>query len=140
MYVCMYVCMYIFMAALGLCSCAQAFSSCSEWMLLFVEVHRLLIVVASLVVELGLQARGLQQLWLAGSRAQAPQLRRTGLVALWHVGSSRTRARTRVPCIGKRILNHCATREAHKYKVLRRSYIFSLVPNSGPKPLVHPVF
>ena len=38
----------------------------------------------------------------------------TGLVALWHVGSSRTRARTRVPCIGRRILNHCATREALK--------------------------
>ena len=29
-----------------------------------------------------------------------------------HVGSSRTRARTLVPCIGRRILNHCATREA----------------------------
>ena len=27
------------------------------------------------------------------------------------MGSSRTRARTRVPCIGRRILNHCATRE-----------------------------
>ena len=35
----------------------------------------------------------------------------TGLVAPWHVGSSRTRARTRVPRIGRRILNHCATRE-----------------------------
>ena len=35
-----------------------------------------------------------------------------GLVAPWHVGSSRTRARTRVPCIGRRILNHSATREA----------------------------
>ena len=34
-----------------------------------------------------------------------------GLVALWHVGSSQTRARTRVPCIGKQTLNHCATRE-----------------------------
>ena len=34
-----------------------------------------------------------------------------GLVAPWHVGSSRTRARTHVPCIGRRILNHCATRE-----------------------------
>ena len=34
-----------------------------------------------------------------------------GLVAPRHVGSSRTRARTRVPCIGRRILNHCATRE-----------------------------
>ena len=37
---------------------------------------------------------------------------RTGLVAPRHVGSSQTRARTRVPCIGRRILNHCATREA----------------------------
>ena len=27
------------------------------------------------------------------------------------MGSSRTRARTHVPCIGRRILNHCATRE-----------------------------
>ena len=36
----------------------------------------------------------------------------TGLVALRHVGSSQTRARTRVPCIGRQILNHCATREA----------------------------
>ena len=35
-----------------------------------------------------------------------------GLVAPWHVGSSQTRARTRVPCIGRQILNHCATREA----------------------------
>ena len=34
-----------------------------------------------------------------------------GLAALRHVGSSRTRARTRVPCIGRRILNHCTTRE-----------------------------
>ena len=39
-------------------------------------------------------------------------LRHAGLVAPWHVGSSRTRARTCVPCIGRRILNHCATREA----------------------------
>ena len=36
---------------------------------------------------------------------------RAGLVAPRHVGSSRTRARTRVPCIGRWILNHCATRE-----------------------------
>ena len=32
---------------------AQAFSSCGEWGLLFVAVHRLLITVASLVVEHG---------------------------------------------------------------------------------------
>ena len=36
----------------------------------------------------------------------------TGLVALRHVGSSWARARTHVPCIGRQILNHCATREA----------------------------
>ena len=52
-----------------------------------------------------------QQLWLTGFRAQAQQLWRMGLVAPQHVGSSQTRAQTRVPCIGRRILNHCATRE-----------------------------
>ena len=51
-------------------------------------------------------------MWHAGSRVQAQQLWCMGLVALRHVGSSWTRARTHVPCIGTRILNHCATREA----------------------------
>ena len=41
-----------------------------------------------------------------------------GLVAPWHVGSSWTRARTHVPCIGRRIPNHCATREAHRWCIL----------------------
>ena len=68
-----------------------------------------------------------QQLWLVGSRAQVQQLWYTGLVAPWHVGSSRTRARTRVPCIGRRILNHCATREAPV------SVYFRFVPNGGIK-------
>ena len=36
----------------------------------------------------------------------------TGPAAPRHVGSSQTRARTRVPCIGRQILNHGATREA----------------------------
>ena len=52
-----------------------------------------------------------QQLWLAGSRAQARQLWRTGFAAPRHVGSSGTRARTRVPCIDRWMLNHYATRE-----------------------------
>ena len=47
----MYVFIYLFMAALGLCCCVRAFSSCSERGLLVVAVHGLLIVVASLVVE-----------------------------------------------------------------------------------------
>ena len=46
---------------------------------------------------------------------QAQQLWLTGLVAPWHVGSSQTRARNHVPCIGRRTLNHCATREAPSY-------------------------
>ena len=37
--------------ALGLRCCAQAFSSCGEWGLLFVVVRGLLIVVPSLVAE-----------------------------------------------------------------------------------------
>ena len=44
--------------------------------------------------------------------AQAQQLWLTGPAALRHVGSSQTRARTRVPRIGRQTLNHCATREA----------------------------
>ena len=103
---------YLFLAAKGLCCCAQASSSCGERGLLFVAVHGLLIVVASLVAQHGLQEHGFQQLWLAGSRPQSRQLWCTGLVAPRHVGSSRTRARTPVPCIGSQILNHCATREA----------------------------
>ena len=45
---------YLYLAALGLCCCARAFSSCSERGLLFVAVRGLLIAVASLVAEHGL--------------------------------------------------------------------------------------
>ena len=51
---------YLFLAVLGLRCCVRAFSSCGEQGLLFVAVCGLLIVVASLVAEYGLQARGLQ--------------------------------------------------------------------------------
>ena len=47
-----------------------------------------------------------------------------GPVAPWHVGSSQTRARTHVPCIGRQILNHCTTREAPK----RHFGVASLAP------------
>ena len=49
----LYLFIYLFIY-LGLRCCAQAFSSCGEWGLLFVAVHSLLIAVASLVVEHGL--------------------------------------------------------------------------------------
>ena len=45
---------YLFLAVLGLCCYARAFSSCGERGLLFVALRRLLIVVASLAVEHGL--------------------------------------------------------------------------------------
>ena len=51
---------YLFLAALGLCCWARAFSSCGEQGLLFVVVLGPLIAVVSFVVVHGLQARGLQ--------------------------------------------------------------------------------
>ena len=56
--------------------------------------------------------RGLSCCGAQAPDAQAQQLWLTGLVAPRHVGSSQTRARIRVPCIVRQILNHCATREA----------------------------
>ena len=94
---------------LGLCCYAWAFPSCSEWGPLLIAVHGPLIEGASPVAEHGLQAHEAsscgtraQQLWHTSSRMQAPR----------HVGSSWTRAQTCVRCIGRRILNHCTTREA----------------------------
>ena len=49
-----YLFIYLFLAALGLRCCARVFSSCGERGLLFVAVHGLLVVVASLVAEHGL--------------------------------------------------------------------------------------
>ena len=56
--------------------------------------------------------RGLSCCRAQAPDAQAQQLWLMDLVAPRHVGSSQTRDRTRVPCIGRQILNHCATREA----------------------------
>ena len=50
--------------------------------------------------------------------AQAQQLWLTGPATPRHVGSSQTRARTCVPCIGRQTLNHCATREAQEFLML----------------------
>ena len=51
---------YLFLAALSLRCCARAFSSCGERGLPFIAVCGLLIAVASLVAEHGLQACGIQ--------------------------------------------------------------------------------
>ena len=74
----------------------------------FVAAHRLSLVAVSRGYSLLLCA-GFSLWWLL--LLQSAGSRRTGLVAPWHVGSSWTRARTRVPCTCRQILNHCATRE-----------------------------
>ena len=51
----------------------------------------------------------------------------TGLAAPRHVGSSRTRARTHVPCIGRQILNHCATREDPKLIFIGVQLIYNVM-------------
>ena len=57
----------LFLAVLGLCCCAWAFSSCGEWGPLFIAVRWPLTVAASLVAEHRLQTRRLSS---CGSRAQ----------------------------------------------------------------------
>ena len=59
---------YLFLAVLGLCFCARAFSSCGEWGPLFIVVRGPLTVAASLVAEHRLQTRRLSS---CGSRAQS---------------------------------------------------------------------
>ena len=67
--------------------------------------------------------RGLPCCGAQAPDAQAQQLWLTGPVAPRHAGSSQTRARTRVPCTGRQILNHCATREAPPYRFLMSSSV-----------------
>ena len=113
------------MAVLGLRFRVRAFSSCGKCGPLFITVRRPLIIVASLVAD-GAQAPD----------AQAQQLWLTGPAAPRHVGSSQTRARPRVPCIGRQILNHCTTREAQKglyFKAPKqRNYKSQLLKSSNP--------
>ena len=70
-----------------------------------VAVLRLFIAVASHVAE-----HGLQGAWISCG-TWALEHRLSSLVALWHVGFSRTR--NLCSCFGRWILNHCTTREVH---------------------------
>ena len=55
-----FIYLFLFLAAVSLRCCMRAFSSCGERGPLFYEVRGLLIAVASLVAEHGLQVHGLQ--------------------------------------------------------------------------------
>ena len=89
----------------------------------FIVVHRLSSATASRGYP-SLQCTGFSlqwPLWLhsmsSGDEAfsscsmWAQQLWCIGLAALWHVGSSQIRYQTRVPYIGRQILNHWTSRE-----------------------------
>ena len=89
---------YLFLVTVGL-HCCLGFSRVVEsWGYSLVSLCVLLVAVAFLV-EHRLEEHRLQELW------------HMGLAALQHVGSSQTRDRTCVPCIGRQILIHCTTRE-----------------------------
>ena len=98
---------HVFLAALGLRCCAWAFLSCCE---------------QALLSSCGVQASHCSSFSFCRARTlgyerfghcstQAKESCCTGLSALRHVGSSQTRDRTYVPCIGRWILIHCFTRE-----------------------------
>ena len=76
-----------------------------------------LVAVSGATLHCGAQASRCGGFSCCGARAlgmRASVVVHVGLVAAQHVGSSWTRARTRVPCIGRQIFNHCTTREAQK--------------------------
>ena len=115
-----YLFIYLFLAALGLHCCIWAFCSCGKrgllsslwctgfslrWLLLWSSGCSML-----------------QQLRLSGFRAQAQQLQHMGLAALWHVRSSQTRDRPRVPCIARQILTHCHQGSPIKFKDYLENY------------------
>ena len=102
----------VFVAALGLSLVAGSGGYSSLWCAGF-SLRWLLLLRSTGSRRTGFSSCGTwaQQLWLVGSRAQAQQLWCTGLAAPRHVGSSWTRDQTRVPCVSRRILNHCTTRE-----------------------------
>ena len=98
--------MYLFLPGPGLRCHTQAFSSGLRRVLLACVVRGPLSAASPVAVwALGCTRFIRGALW-------APQLWAEGLAATWHVGSSQTRDRTHVPCIGRWMLNRWSTREA----------------------------
>jgi len=87
-----------FLAALDLHCCSQAFSSCGKWGLLSRCGTRVSHCSGFSCCRIQVQGH-VGSVW------------NTGLVALRHMGSSRSRDQTCVPCIGRWIVNHWTTKE-----------------------------
>ena len=76
---------YLFLAALGLHCCAGFFSTWGKrGFLCSSSVYELHIVLASLAVETGSGACGLQLFWWVGSAVVAPRLQSTGWIVAVH--------------------------------------------------------
>ena len=84
---------YLFLAVLCLCCCLQALSSCGKQGRVLIELQ------VSHCGDFSCCGAQTQQLWCMG------------IIALWPVGSSQTRNRTLVPCLGRQIINHWTTGE-----------------------------
>ena len=102
--------------------CFVLFWNSCVCLFIYFWLHRLFVAMCGLFQlqwagsTLWLWYRGFSSRWLlllrsTGSRVRAWQLWLTGLVALWHVGSSSTRGQTCIPCIGRWIFIHWTTRE-----------------------------
>ena len=87
------------------------FGSAGSWLL-----HRLFSSAVSggpsCLLRVGFSLQWLLLLWHVGSAVAVPWLQSTGSVVVAYVGTSWTRDRTHVFCIGRQILYHWATREA----------------------------
>ena len=97
----------LFLAVLGLHCYTWAFSSCGERGLLFVAVRGLLIGWLLLLQSTGSRRKGF-------SSCSVCALGRVGLVALWHVGSSRT-IEPVSPALAGGFLTTAPSGKSHKY-------------------------
>ena len=115
------------MAVLGLHFCARAFSSCGKRGPLFIAVGGPLTIAASLVAEHRLRTRRLSN---CGSRAQLLRgmwdLPRPGLEPVSSAPAGRLSTTAPPGKPGRRILNHCATREVRDGFLDRREAISGL--------------
>ena len=92
---------HLVLATLGLLCCVCAFSRCGKQGLLFAACMSF-----SLQLLLSLRSTGSRLVDFSICGVWTQKLCYMRLFVPWHVGSSWTRDRTCVPCVGRWILNH----------------------------------